>query len=75
MLYFIKYFMLFIQFNWNVSHTDKVWCLNDLLLKKSKDIFNFKFYKRFLFFKLHIYKKKYLEKCFMEAAQIMLMSK
>lgn len=41
MLYFIKDFMLFIQFNWNLSHTDKVWDLYDLLLKKSKDIFNF----------------------------------
>ncbi len=73
MLYFIKYLMLFIQFNWNVSHTDKVWCLNDLLLKKSKDILNVT--KKFYFFKLHIYKKKYFEKCFMEAAQIVLMSK
>ncbi len=33
--------MLFIQLNWILSHKDKVWGLYDLLLKKSKDIFNF----------------------------------
>ncbi len=61
--------MLFIQFNWILSHKDKVWGLYDLLLKKSK----VNKYKLFIFilFITFIFIKKSLEKYFMDFTKIL----